>query len=92
MLIALATVSVAISSPVCQLLIPLNEIFLIKLYLSVYLDVEAYDFFFSKWRVAISTAIMLIELPFQCQYDREHVKLSTTKLRENEKENKNSRF
>ena len=46
MLIALATVSVAISSPVCQLLIPLNEIILIKLYLSVYLDVQAYDFFF----------------------------------------------
>ena len=45
MLIALATVSVAISSPVCQLLIPLNEIILIKLYLSVYLDVQAYDFF-----------------------------------------------
>ena len=35
---------------------------------------------------------MLIELPFQRQYDREHVKLSTTKLRENEKENKNSGF
>ena len=91
MLIALATVSVAISSPVCQLLIPLNEIILIKLYLSVYLDVQAYDFF-SKWRVSISTVIMLIELPFQRQYDRQHVKLSTTKLRENEKENKNSGF
>ena len=67
MLIALATVSVAISSPVCQLLIPLNEIILIKLYLSVYLDVQAYDFFFQMAgshlyghnvdRIAISASI-----------------------------------
>ena len=33
------------------LLIPL------KLYLSVYLDVQAYDFF-SKWQVAVSTAVI----------------------------------
>ena len=67
MLIALATVSVAISSPVCQLLIPLNEIILVKLYLSVYLDVQAYDFFFQMAgshlyghnvdRIAISASI-----------------------------------
>ena len=44
-LVTLATVSVAISSPVCQLLIPLNEIILIKLSLSVYLDLQAYDLF-----------------------------------------------
>ena len=37
----------------------------IKLYLSVYLDVQAYDFF-PKWRVAVSMAVMLMELmPFQ---------------------------
>ena len=37
--------------------------------------------------------VMLMELtPFQHEYDRKHIKLSTTKLRENEKENKNSRF
>ena len=63
-----------------------------NLYLSVYLDVQAYDFV-SKRRVAVSMAAMLMELtPFQREYDREHVKLSTTKLRGNEKENKNSRF
>ena len=37
----------------------------IKLYLLVYLDVQAYDFF-SKWWVAVSMAVMLMELmPFQ---------------------------
>ena len=37
----------------------------IKLYLSVYLDVQAYDFF-SKWHVAVSMAVILMELtPFQ---------------------------
>ena len=37
----------------------------INLYLSVYLDVQAYDFF-SKWWVAISMAVMLMALtPFQ---------------------------
>ena len=57
----------------------------IKLYLSVYLDVQVYDFFSKRW-VAVSTAIMLMELtPFQREYARQHVKLSATKLRENEK-------
>ena len=41
----------------------------IKLYLSVHLDVQAYDFF-PKWRVAISTDVMLMGLmPFQREYD-----------------------
>ena len=65
----------------------------INSYLSVYLDVQAYNFFFAKWRVAISTAAVLMELtPFRCEYYREHVKLSTIKLRGNEKDNKNFRF
>ena len=47
--------------------------------MSVYLDVQAYNFF-SKRRVAVSMALMLMEItPFQ-------------HLRGNEKENKNSRF
>ena len=53
---------------------------------------KAYNFF-SKWQVPVSMVVMLMELtPFQCEYDREHVKLSTTKLKENEKENKTSGF
>ena len=57
----------------------------IKLYLSVYLDVQAYDFF-SKWWVAVSSAVMFMELmPFQLKYACQHVKLSAIKLRENEK-------
>ena len=37
--------------------------------------------------------IMLIALtPFQSEYNRKHIKLSTTKWRENEKEKKYSRF
>ena len=66
----------------------------IKLYLSVHLDMQAYDFF-RKWWVAISTDLLLMELhvmPFQHEYDCKHVKLSATKLRDNEKDNKNSRF
>ena len=65
----------------------------IKLYLSVYLDVQACNFFFQTAGTCVSTVVMLIELtPFQCEYDHEHVKLSTTKLKENEKENKTSGF
>ena len=57
----------------------------IKLYLSVYLDVQAYDFF-SKWWVAVSSAVMLMELmPFQLKYACQPVKLSAIKLRENKK-------
>ena len=64
----------------------------IKLYLSVHLDVQAYDFF-PKRRVAISMDVMLMGLmPFQREYDCKNVKLSATKLRKNEKKNKNSRF
>ena len=64
----------------------------IKLYLSVYLVVQAFDCF-SKRPVAVSTAVILMELmPFQHEYDHEHIKLLTTKYRENEKENKKSRF
>ena len=38
-------------------------------------------------------AVMLMELtPFLRECDREHVKLSATKKRENEKGNKNSKF
>ena len=56
-------------------------------YLSVYLDMQGFNFF-SKWRVSVSMAVTFMELmPFQREYNHEHVKLSTTKLRENEKEN-----
>ena len=57
----------------------------IKSYLSVYLDVQAYNFFSKRW-VAVSMAVMLMELtPFQREYSLQHVKLSATKLREDEK-------
>ena len=62
-------------------------------YLLDYLNVQAYDYFFCKLRVAVSTTAMLMELtPFQCEYNHEHDKLSTTNLRGNEKDYKNSRF
>ena len=57
----------------------------IRSYLSVYLDVQAYDFFFKRW-VAVSMAVMLMELmPFQREYALQHVKLSATKSREDKK-------
>ena len=62
----------------------------IKLYLLLYIDVQAYNFF-SKQRVAVAIMFMVLR-PFHRECNREHVKLSNTKLRENEKENNNSRF
>ena len=57
----------------------------IKLYLSVHLDVQAYDFF-PKRQVAISTDVMLMGLmPFQREYDCKNVKLSAAKLRKNKR-------